>query len=61
MKSLLPSAEKLYKNKLFKYFNTTNNFPEVVISGSAVGYYGPQGDSLIDEEMSHNDSYTNHL
>ena len=48
-------------NKLFKYFNTTNNFPEVVISGSAVGYYGPQGDSLIDEESSHNDSYTNHL
>ena len=28
-------------NKLYDYFTNTKSYPEVIISGSAVGYYGP--------------------
>ena len=48
-------------NKLYDYFTNTKSYPEVIISGSAVGYYGPQGDNFIDEDSSYNNSYTNHL
>ncbi len=48
-------------NKLYDYFTNTKSYPEVIISASAVGYYGPQGDNFIDEDSSYNNSYTNHL
>ncbi len=40
---------------LFDYFRALGEFPEVLISGSAVGYYGNQGDRPLTEESPQND------
>lgn len=39
-------------NKLVEAINNSNNPPEVMISGSAVGYYGENGSRILDENAS---------
>ncbi len=48
-------------DSLFKYFESSEHSPDVLISGSAVGYYGNQGDKLLDDSARHRDSYSHHL
>ncbi|MDX2350256.1 MAG: TIGR01777 family oxidoreductase [Porticoccus sp.] len=48
-------------NRLFDYFQAVPEPPKILISGSAVGYYGPQGDKLLDEAAKHHNSYSHHL
>jgi len=48
-------------NELFRYFKELPEPPDVLISGSAVGYYGPYGDQLLDETAAHHDSFSHDL
>ena len=48
-------------NKLFDYFKGVHEPPEVLISGSAVGYYGPHCDKVLDEAAKYHKSYSQHL
>ena len=48
-------------NNLFKYFSDRSLAPEVVISGSAVGYYGHGGDKIFDEETPFCEGYSHNL
>lgn len=48
-------------NQLFDYFKQLPEPPEVLVSGSAVGYYGPYCDKILDEAAKHRDSYSHHL
>ena len=52
-------------NQLFDYFKQLPEPPEVLVSGSAVGYYGPYDgspqDKRLDEAAKHRDSYSHHL
>ncbi|HEX5277355.1 MAG TPA: TIGR01777 family oxidoreductase [Fluviicoccus sp.] len=35
--------------------------PKVLLSGSAIGWYGDQGDALLDEDSAFHDEFTHHL
>ena len=48
-------------NDLFKHFTIRGVHPEVVISGSAVGYYGAGDDNFIDEASEPKNSFSQHL
>lgn len=48
-------------NQLFSYFKEVPEPPDVLISGSAVGYYGPYCDKLLDEASVHNESFSHYL
>jgi len=48
-------------NQLFDYFKQLPVPPDVLVSGSAVGYYGPYCDKVLDEAAKHRDSYSHHL
>tara|TARA_R110001592_G_scaffold362770_2_gene678179 strand:- start:638 stop:1558 length:921 start_codon:yes stop_codon:yes gene_type:complete len=47
--------------KLFEYFKGVDKPPDVLISGSAVGYYGPHCDKVLDEAAKYHESYSHHL
>lgn len=47
--------------KLVDLFKASNNPPTVFISGSAVGYYGDQGETLVTEETPPNTEFTHEL
>ncbi len=47
--------------RLFEYFASSEQPPDVLVSGSAVGYYGDQGDKELDEADRHRESYSHHL
>lgn len=46
---------------LVEYIARAEIKPKVLISGSAVGFYGDQGDSLLDEASSHSDGFGHRL
>jgi uncharacterized protein (TIGR01777 family) len=48
-------------NQLFEHFRQSPEPPEVLVSGSAVGYYGPHNDKILDEAAKHHDSYSHTL
>lgn len=48
-------------NQLFEYFKHSSNPPAVLVSGSAVGYYGPHEDEPLDESSQYNESYSHTL
>ena len=47
--------------KLLSYLQAAKKKPELLISGSAIGYYGNQGEKLIDESMSGDSSFSSKL
>ncbi len=48
-------------HRLFDYFGGLSEPPSVVISGSAIGYYGPHGDEPLDEAGSRSDCFSSRL
>jgi len=48
-------------DQLYEYFKQVETPPEVVVSGSAVGYYGPHRDKVLDESGKHTDSFSHRL
>lgn len=48
-------------NELFDYFKAKGSYPDVVVSGSAVGYYGSNDDKIIDETSACCKGYSQHL
>ncbi len=47
--------------KLISYLQVAKKKPECLISGSAIGYYGNQGDKLVDEQVSGDSSFSSKL
>ena len=47
--------------RLFNFFSKRNRFPELMVSGSAVGYYGPNANEILDETSSFHDSFGHQL
>ncbi len=48
-------------DQLYDYFKQLKTPPEVMVSGSAVGYYGPHRDKVLDEAGKHHDSFSHRL
>lgn len=48
-------------NQLLDHFKNLPEPPDVLISGSAVGYYGPYCDKLLDEAAKHHESFSHNL
>lgn len=48
-------------DRLFEHFRNVDSPPSVMVSGSAVGYYGPHNDRLLDEAGRHHDSFSHRL
>lgn len=48
-KKLFYSSRVGLTENLFQYFSTATSLPAVLISGSAIGYYGPKGDDRLTE------------
>ena len=48
-------------NQLFEFFKQQAEYPEVLVNGSAVGYYGPCDDELLDENSEYHDSFSHDL
>ena len=46
---------------LLTFLQAADKKPECLISGSAIGYYGNQGEKLIDEQMSGDNSFSSKL
>ena len=49
-KQLIRSSRIDFTNALVEYLSSLNTPPEVLISGSAIGYYGNQGDKILTEQ-----------
>lgn len=61
-KQLILSSRLDTTQKLITYFKTTENKPELLISGSAIGYYGiSETNNAIDETVSGDDSFSSQL
>lgn len=50
-KAAFRASRIITTQKLFAHFQHSGNFPEVLISGSAIGFYGNVGDSAVDESQ----------
>lgn len=48
-------------NTLTEIINSWIKSPEVFVSGSAVGFYGDQGDTVVTEDTAPNDEFTHQL
>ncbi|PCJ92945.1 MAG: TIGR01777 family protein [Porticoccaceae bacterium] len=48
-------------DKLFEFFKGVDEPPDVLISGSAVGYYGPHYDKVLDEAAKPHESFSHQL
>lgn len=48
-------------NKLFEFFKEMDEPPDVLVSGSAVGYYGAHYDKVLDEAAKPHDSFSHQL
>ncbi len=46
---------------LLSYFGQRESAPELLISGSAIGYYGPHSNRKLDESGTHKDSFSHQL
>lgn len=47
--------------QLIDYIRTTSTKPRVLLGGSAIGYYGSQGDRLLDETSDTTDDFSHRL
>ncbi len=48
-------------DQLVDFISSAETKPEVLISGSAIGYYGNQGDVSLDEQSGFNDDFSHQL
>ncbi len=60
-KAALLDSRVLLTHNLVRVIRTWDTLPEVLVSGSAVGYYGDQGDQLVTEETPPHPEFTHHL
>jgi len=61
IKKQLRESRLLSTQKLIDYLQTTQRKPELLISGSAIGYYGDQGKKNIDEKSSCGSGFSSKL
>lgn len=61
IKKQLRDSRIITTQKLIDYLLTVETKPELLISGSAVGYYGDQGERFVDEQMSGDSSFSSEL
>jgi len=61
IKKQLRESRIITTQKLIRYLQAAKKKPECFISGSAIGYYGNQGDKLVDEQMSGDSSFSSKL
>ncbi|MBL4711135.1 MAG: TIGR01777 family oxidoreductase [Gammaproteobacteria bacterium] len=61
IKKQLRDSRLITTQKLIKYLQTTEKKPACLISGSAIGYYGNQSDTIVDENMSGDSSFSSKL
>jgi uncharacterized protein (TIGR01777 family) len=61
-KKLIVSSRLDTTKKLIAYFKTNEHRPKLLISGSAIGYYGiSETNDIVDEEASGDDSFSSQL
>ncbi len=60
-KRLFRDSRIAFTNDLLRLFRASDSAPEVLLSGSAIGYYGPHGDELLDESGHGVPSFSHHL
>lgn len=60
-KAALYDSRVHFTTRLRSYFCARGQTPSVVVNGSAIGYYGPQGDTLLDETAEAVDSFSHRL
>ena len=61
IKKQLRESRIITTHKLIRYLQAAKKKPELLISGSAIGYYGNQGEKLVDESMSRDSSFSSKL
>ena len=61
IKKQLRDSRILTTEKLISYLQAAKKKPECLISGSAIGYYGNQGEKLINEQISGDNSFSSKL
>lgn len=61
IKKQLRESRIITTQKLIRYLQAAKKKPELLISGSAIGYYGNQGEKLVDESMSGDSSFSSKL
>ena len=61
VKKQLRESRLLTTQKLIVYLQSVEHKPEFLISGSAIGYYGDQGDKFVDEKTSGDNSFSSKL
>ena len=60
-KELLIKSRTETTRQIAEYAKRAENKPRRLISGSAVGYYGDGGDTILDEDSPFNDEFTHRL
>ncbi|MGR8933597.1 MAG: TIGR01777 family oxidoreductase [Gammaproteobacteria bacterium] len=60
-KKLLRDSRIGVTAELIRYIDRVEKKPKVLISGSAVGYYGDQGDKALDEQTPGHDEFSHRL
>ena len=60
-KEILIQSRLNITKQLIEYLRKTHQKPKVLISGSAIGYYGPQGDMPLREDSKPNLCFTHDL
>lgn len=61
IKKQLRESRITITRKLIRYLQVSEKKPECFISGSAIGYYGDQGEKLVDEDASGDSSFSSKL
>ncbi len=61
IKKQLRDSRIITTQKLIYFLQAAKKKPECLISGSAIGYYGNQGETLVDEQMSGDSSFSSKL
>ena len=61
IKKQLRESRIITTQKLLSYLQAAKKKPECLISGSAIGYYGNQGEKPVDEQMSGDSSFSSKL
>jgi len=61
IKKQLRDSRLISTQQLISYLETANRKPECLISGSAIGYYGNQHDTPVNEQMAGDSSFSSRL